>query len=350
MTVVDKKKNYWICQIGGWSFYMLIQTIFLTMGGRMNLPELVMLVPVTAFFIFSTHMYRKLIIRWGWLQLMLPRLIPRVLLICLILGVLSYSFQLLQYVVIGQFNNSIGWDTEAMLQILGSTLSNATLYFLWSLIYFMYHYVQNYNQTLKYEAVINEMELNKLKSQLNPHFIFNALNSIRALVDEDPRKSKNAITQLSNILRSSLITDKKRLIPFDVEMKTVVDYLELESIRFEERLKIDFDLDPRSGNFDVPPLMIQTLVENGIKHGISSLVQGGNITVGTTILDDEKMIIQIRNSGQYKNGVTRPHSGYGLDNTKQRLRLIFGSAASFSIKNEDTQTVLTEVVIPKRER
>ncbi|MFA0961776.1 sensor histidine kinase [Roseivirga sp. BDSF3-8] len=347
--MVDKKKNYWICQIGGWSFYMLINTIFLTMAGKMNLYEFIMLLPVTAFFIFSTHMYRKLIIRWGWLRLLLPRLIPRVLLACLILGALSFGFQLFEFAVFGQFENIIGWNVDAIFAILGSTLPNATLYFLWSLIYFMYHYVQNYNQTLKYEAVINEMELNKLKSQLNPHFIFNALNSIRALVDEDPRKSKLAITQLSNILRSSLITDKKRLIPFDVEMKTVVDYLELESVRFEERLKITFDLDPHSGDFDVPPLMIQTLVENGIKHGISSLINGGEINVASRIIE-EKLLIQIRNSGQYKNGYSRPHSGYGLDNTKQRLRLIFGTDASFSIQNEDDKTVLTEVLVPKRER
>ena len=119
-----------------------------------------------------------------------------------------------------------------------------------------------------------EIELNNLKSQLNPHFIFNALNSIRALVDENPSKSKQAINQLSNILRNSLASDKKGLTKFEDELKIVKDYLGLESIRFEERLKTEFDIHPDSQKFLVPPLMIQTLVENGIKHGISKLTAG----------------------------------------------------------------------------
>ncbi len=107
------------------------------------------------------------------------------------------------------------------------------LYFLCSLIYFMYHYVESYNTSLKYDAAINEIKLNRLKAHINPHFIFNALNSIRALVNENPEKAKNAITQLSNILRNSLIMDNQKLIKFNDEIKTVKDYLELEIMRFE---------------------------------------------------------------------------------------------------------------------
>ena len=97
------------------------------------------------------------------------------------------------------------------------------------------------------------------------------------MVDENPKKSKQAITQLSNILRNSLASDKKGLTNFDEELKIVKDYLGLESIRFEERLKTEFDIHPESQRFLVPPMMIQTLVENGIKHGISKLTRGGVI-------------------------------------------------------------------------
>ena len=133
-----------------------------------------------------------------------------------------------------------------------------------------------------------EIELNNLKSQLNPHFIFNALNSIRALVDENPLKSKQAINQLSNILRNSLASDKKGLTKFEDELKIVKDYLGLESIRFEERLKTEFDIHPESQKFLVPPLMIQTLVENGIKHGISKLTPGGVIQL-KTFVDEQSL-------------------------------------------------------------
>ena len=190
------------------------------------------------------------------------------------------------------------------------------------------------------------MKWNLLKSQLNPHFIFNALNSIRALVDENPGKSKNAITQLSNILRNSLQIDKNRLTSFTDEMKTVQDYLELESIRFEERLEVDIKLHPNSDQFQIPPLMIQTLVENSIKHGISNLKEGGIVQIKTEV-DGLYMTITIKNSGQYVNGQDYKQSGYGIENTKQRLRLIYGDQASFDIRNENNLLVCTQLRIPQ---
>jgi LytS/YehU family sensor histidine kinase len=190
-----------------------------------------------------------------------------------------------------------------------------------------------------------EIELNNLKSQLNPHFIFNALNSIRALVDENPAKSKQAINQLSNILRNSLASEKKGLISFEDELKTVRDYLGLESIRFEERLKTEFEIHPSSQNFLVPPLMIQTLVENGIKHGISKLTAGGTIHVKTFVEKDVLKIL-IRNSGHI-TGHAKKSKGLGLKNTVQRLKLIYGNTASFKIANENDRFVLTEISIPQ---
>jgi LytS/YehU family sensor histidine kinase len=209
----------------------------------------------------------------------------------------------------------------------------------------MFHYVESYNSSLKYDAAINEIKLNRLKSQLNPHFIFNALNSIRALIDENPDKAKVAITQLSHILRNSLIMDKQKVIKLDDELKTVKDYLELEIMRFEERLQAEWEIQPESKNCLVPPLMIQTLVENGIKHGISKLIQGGTIKISTE-LSDSFLKVTIRNSGQYFNGCKKENGGYGIENTKERLDLIYGGKASFTIMNENEKQVLTEILIP----
>jgi LytS/YehU family sensor histidine kinase len=191
---------------------------------------------------------------------------------------------------------------------------------------------------------VKEIELSNLKSQLNPHFIFNALNSIRALVDEDPRKSKLAINQLSSILRNSLTIEKRGLTRFEEEMKMVKDYLGLEGIRFEERLRVEFDIADGSNDFLVPPLMIQTLVENGVKHGIGKLTKGGLIQLSTQIVDDV-LKIGIRNSGHYVNGLGT-HAGLGIPNTIQRLKLLYGDAAHFAITNEKDNFVLTEIIIP----
>jgi LytS/YehU family sensor histidine kinase len=275
-----------------------------------------------------------LINRKSWLKQVFSQIILKVLLAVVVLTLCNFAFT---YLITYSAGTSLA-------NILLNIITTFITYLIWIILYFAYHYVDSYNTSLKYEAVKNEIELNKLKSQLNPHFIFNALNSIRALVDEDPDKCKNAITQLSNILRNSLIMDKKKLTDFAEEMQTVKDYLALETIRFEERLRSEIILHPGSGKFKVPPLMIQTLVENGIKHGISHLKDGGIVSVETNI-DKDEMTILIRNSGQYVNGNVR--EGYGISNTKQRLNLLFGNQASFRIFNENENFVITEVKIPR---
>ena len=181
------------------------------------------------------------------------------------MGVIVYFLRLPVSYVLGIYEADVVFDTE---RILGLSLVYA-LSFSFCGTFFILPITISISTTKasKYEASMVQIELNHLKSQLNPHFIFNALNSIRALVDENPGKSKQAINQLANILRNSLASDKKGLTKFEDELKIVKDYLGLEHIRFEERLRAEFDIHPDSHLFHVPPLMIQTLVENGIKHG-----------------------------------------------------------------------------------
>ena len=235
----------------------------------------------------------------------------------------------------------------SIVNLLGNVIANVIILILWSSVYFAFHYFEKNTQSLKYEVAMNEMKLNQLKAQLNPHFIFNALNSIRALVDEEPSRSKRAINHLSNILRNSLVLDKKRLTSLREEIDTTKDYLALESIRFEERLQTDFNIDPKTEGIMVPPMMIQTLVENSIKHGISKLKEGGRVSVEAR-LKKNNVIIEIRNTGHYRKNKING-TGYGLRNTRQRLELIFGERANLKIFNETEDTVLTSVKIPINE-
>ncbi|XOV92709.1 MAG: sensor histidine kinase [Bacteroidota bacterium] len=340
---MNKQRIYWLCQILGWSFYGILSAFLYFLDTEQASPSLFLnqLIPIV-FHIGLTHLLRYVIIKRGWLTLSLSRVIPRIFMVTIILSFFNYILVIIYTYFIGQLSDR---DFE-MLAIFASTILSVILYTIWAMIYFTFHYFERSNRTLQYEAAAKEIELNNLRSQLNPHFIFNALNSIRALVDEDPKKSKNAITQLSNILRNSLMVDRKRLIPFKEELETVKDYLGLESVRYEERLRTRFDLDSAADDYLIPPLMVQTLVENAIKHGISTLRKGGEVAI-KSFINNGSLVIQIRNAGQFENGKHEGREGYGLLNTKKRLELIYGNQSSFSIINEDKQTVLTEIIIPK---
>ncbi len=342
---MKKFRIYVALQIGGWLLIAMANIVGSNVASGGITPKRITFFLIEAFLcLMVTHAFRILLNRWKWLSLSMHKLIPGVLIAVFVMGVTVYFLKIPANIMLGRlFNPQTAFDLQ---QILGQSFYYFVLFFLWTVLYFTYNYFDRYNKSLKYEATMIEIELNNLKSQLNPHFIFNALNSIRALVDENPKKSKQAINQLSNILRNSLATDKKGLTTFDDELKIVKDYLGLESIRFEERLKTEFDIHPESQKFLVPPLMIQTLVENGIKHGISKLTPGGIIQLKTEVAND-RLKIHIRNSGHLLNGAKRGKSGLGIKNTIQRLKLIYGDEASFRIVNENDNFVLTELVIPQ---
>lgn len=339
---MNKRKIYWICQIGGWSFYGFLQIFLYSTQQTPDSTHLLGEFFQVVFYILSTHLFRYILVTTGWLNLNFDKLIPRVFFLIGIFSVLNYGFLVIYSFFSGQLTDRDFMLSLIVLNIFGPMI----IYLIWTMIWFTFHYFDAYNKSLKYEAAAKEIELRNLRSQLNPHFIFNALNSIRALVDEDPLRSKSAITQLSNILRNSLIVDRQRLITFSEEIDTVKDYLELESIRYEERLKTHFDLDPKSAKYLIPPLMVQTLVENGIKHGISTLKNGGKISISSRV-EEENLVIQIRNAGQYLNGKASQAKGFGLNNTRKRLELIYGDQATFQIYNETKRIVLTEIVLPK---
>lgn len=343
--MINKERLYWTLQIGGWLLYAAVQIFggVLVFGAeRVSTRGIIFLLFEAVCCLLFTHTLRQLINKWRWFNLGLPRLIPRVMLSIVTLAFALYVARVVISFPLGDFKPEVAFDIT---NFLGLTGVYAIIFLLWSVMYFVYNYFERYNKSLKLEASIREIELSNLKSQLNPHFIFNAMNSIRALIDENPEKCKQAVNQLSNILRSSLTTGKRGLTAFEDELRIVKDYIGLEQIRFEERLKAEFEIDDESLDFLVPPLMVQTLVENGIKHGISKLTEGGFIQL-KTLVHNNRLKIQIRNSGVYVNGERKTTKGLGLDNTMQRLKLIYGGDATFKIVTEKNKFVLVEIEIP----
>ncbi len=247
----------------------------------------------------------------------------------------------------GWYRNKKGeWIHEDKSDLLG-IYYNLLLIAIWMLIYIVYHYVEkNRNDQLdrlRLESTVKELELKTIKSHINPHFIFNSLNSIRALVDENPTRARRAITELSNILRSSMQAEKSETVTLERELDIVKDYLALEQMRFEERLKIEFEIDENTLQQPVPPMMLQTLVENAIKHGISKQVKGGVVRIVASF-NDNHMELLVQNTGQissFGNG-----DGFGIKSTQDRLNLMYQGKAVFDIRNMGTTMVESKVSIP----
>ena len=197
--------------------------------------------------------------------------------------------------------------------------------------------------TLQLEALVKSLELKTIKAHINPHFIFNALNSIRALIDENPVRARRAITELSNILRSRHQAEKGETVSLEEELKIVKDYLALENMRFEDRLKVEYEIDEDTLDQQVPPMMLQTLVENAIKHGISKQVRGGIVKIISDFRNNYHELA-VQNTGNLNGGAS--HHGFGISSTQDRLGLLYGDRATFQIRQLHPDLVEAKVLIP----
>jgi two-component system LytT family sensor kinase len=344
---MNRKAIYWLCNIGGWFLYGFLNAL-LKVNPGFSWEKAWEWFAIFFFGLFFSHLLRFLIIRFDWLRMNILQLFPR-------LGTVLVLFSFVQaYITISVQVLLFSMHSSRQIEIsqqeyISSILAYLLVFVLWTLIYFAVHYFLNYKkaeiENLKWQASVTEVELNQLKSQLNPHFVFNCMNSIRALVDENPAKAKEAVTQLASILRNTLMMGRSKMVSFGEELRVVKDYLALESIRLEERLHLNIEVGPETNGFEVPPLMLQTLVENGIKHGIATLPAGGRLEIKASVKEN-KLIITILNSGQYK-GNTDSVTGFGIRNTLQRLNLLYNGRASFLIENLNTDTVRTQLLIPK---
>ena len=218
---------------------------------------------------------------------------------------------------------------------------------LWLLLYMVWHFVEkNRNDQvdrLTLEKTVKELEVKTIKSHINPHFIFNSLNSIRALVDENPQRARKAITELSNILRSSMQVEKMETVPLHKELDIVKDYLALEQMRFEERLRVELKIDDDTLDQPVPPMMLQTLVENAIKHGISKSINGGYVKICSDFTGNNHELV-VQNSGQLNGELN--DDGFGIKSTHDRLRFLYHGKARFEIKNVNGNMVESKLIIP----
>lgn len=344
--MIKRIPTYWLCQIVGWGIFILVNLFFAFTFDKFNPVFCGRLLVFAGVGFLSSHLMRYVIIKTNILTKGLSYQITVFILVTLIFALIAGYIDVLLTSLLSittKNERRSPWYYNA----LSNSLSASVYLFIWNCIYFIYHYIGKSRSQevdmLKLEALVKEQELKTIKSHINPHFIFNALNSIRALIDENPPRAREAITELSNILRSSMRAEKHETVPFQKELKIVKDYLALENIRFEDRLKVEYDIEEETLMQPMPPMMLQTLVENAIKHGISKQVAGGVVRIISRFNNNFHELV-IENSGRLGNIVNT--DGFGLPGTKSRLRLLFGEKAGFNIQEVNGNMVEVKVQIP----
>lgn len=345
-----KISTFWIFQLAGWLGFF-VSTLLTNITKLYSSPFAVsaslflqQLIEVTEG-IVVTAVLRWIIIRSNILQKKLMSQVWFIFLSALVTSfILSLIYTATENIIVLPENYKYDKNTLWVNWTL-----NFFLVLMWNLIYFSYYYVARSNRErldkARLESLVKDLELKTIKAHINPHFIFNALNSIRYLVDENPVQARTAITQLSILLRSSLRAEDASTTPLENELEIVQSYLNLEKLRFEERLHIFMDIDERTRSTQVPPMMLQTLVENAIKHGISKQIDGGDVRI-IAIAENNNLVLKVQNTGKFQY-VKRGHEGFGIAGTKNRLALMYGDKANFTIKEyPHSNLVEAEVTIP----
>ncbi|MEJ8568074.1 sensor histidine kinase [Elongatibacter sediminis] len=261
-------------------------------------------------------------------------------------------------------------DVEAWMERLGdaaevyqkvsfveSHLSGLSVMLAWSALYFAIKYYRIFQEVresaLKSAAMAHEAQLKMLRYQLNPHFLFNTLNAISTLILEQQTELANRmVTRLSSFLRYSLDNDPMLKITLKQELKALQLYLDIEKVRFEERLNLELMIDDDAQDALIPSLLLQPLVENSIKYGIARAEDGGTIRIGAKVFAGD-LLIQLSDDGpgvDLVDGEIPEAKGVGLRNTRERLFELYGSQHSFRLSETDPHGLTISIRIPCEKR
>jgi signal transduction histidine kinase len=333
----DRNKTFWIFQLVGWLGYVLVR-VFHSLTAISSFDEFgfnfPVVLPVAVIGIFLTWLLRFVYQRVRDTSLLIIFFVAIVS--CAVLGLLLSSIEaFIAPYLISDFGFAAG------LAQFNNAMFQATVLFAWTSIYFGYHYYRSFleqqERAMKATAMAHQAQLKMLRYQLNPHFLFNTLNAISTLVLEKSGYDANKmLTKLSSFLRYTLVNQPTQRISLEQELQATSLYLDIEAVRFGERLKIVLDIDDRAKSALVPSLILQPLIENAIKYAIAPEIEGGTIRVCAKVVD-RKLMLMLEDTGpgvpDVNNIVSQSGSGVGIANTRDRLAQIYGETHELTLKN-----------------
>ncbi len=322
---------YWTFQLAGWGALTLFNSVY---GGSSQL-RIVVTISCWGSLggLLLSHLWHGVLRRYGWAAngVRWKRIVPSLILLAIIqTASVTAAFHVMYP---PDVLRGLAWLPGALLFWFGVFLT-------WTVFYFTALSLRRASrfeaEALRLEVLAKDAQLRALQAQVNPHFFFNSLNSVRALIFEDREAAAQMIDQLANLMRHALQSSQHATVPLSAELDAVRAYLAIEQIRFEDRLRVSFDIPPGIDHVRVPPMALQTLVENAVKYGVETSADGGDIRIAArrTSADDGATMLQIdvANTG----ALHEPGNStcVGLRNARQRLQLACGEHASLELRQQ----------------
>jgi two-component system LytT family sensor kinase len=344
----DRSRLFWILNVSGWTGYALTAWLGALAHEKPEAYFLVILAAAVSGFIGTLplrFLYRKL---WSRSIAVLG---TTTLAACY---VIAFVWQWLRNVLYYDWVKN-SWQPEHLMDYVGGVLGSFYIMLCWSGLYFGIKYYQQLQeqteQTLKAVAMAHQAQLKMLRYQLNPHFLFNTLNAISTLILDGSNKTANqAVSRLSDFLRYTLDNDPMRRVTLRSELDALDLYLEIEKVRFGDRLIIEKDIDERAANGLVPSLILQPLIENAIKYAITPFEEGGTLRI-TARVQHGTLALQLSDTGpglgNGNNG--SKSSGVGLRNTRERLQQLYGDGQAFTLAPNEPSGLIVTINIPFEE-
>jgi LytS/YehU family sensor histidine kinase len=306
--------------------------------------------------LFITHLFRGFMVKRRWLDLPPGILTIRValaipLLALIYVGCVYLTAPLCSYLL--QRTGPFDFINQHRVYLLFDFVDSLFTFGSWASIYIGFHFLKERRRAEKESwllaAALSRARLDALRARVNPHFLFNALNSLRGLIDESPPRARDSVTRLASILRYSLSTDANATVPFGTELNAVTDYLELELLGFEDRLIVHKQIQPEVLDRAIPPMLLQTLVENAVKYGASQNPGISELSIFAAIDPvDGRLCIRVDNTGHLRVDDSCS-KGTGLRNARERLHRLFGNDAELKIAENPPGLVTVAVFVPNRQ-
>jgi len=319
---------YWIFQLAGWNIVAVLALLSLSFA-PVTWPVIGVCWWGATSGLLLSMAWRRVLQQRGWIQgrFAWQYVLPSLLLLTLTQCVLAGS----AYAVLKPFGpvSTLSWLPSALVSWFG-------IFLVWTVLYSMVQSLRRASrfeaEALRLEVLAKDAELRALQAQVNPHFFFNSLNSVRALVFENQEAAANMVDQLAALMRYTLQSNRHDTVPLADEWQAVQTYLAIEAIRFEARLRVTMAFEAGLEAVRIPPMALQTLVENAVKHGVEPCLHGSEIAISAR-RHDGMVRITVANTGALRAPSDSPRTG--LANARQRLHLALGPAATLSLDERD---------------